>query len=115
MFRFPAERVVQLLEETQNSLSGSERAAFEAQTKPLSEATSPHAKSHASDAPGSERAMTSLLELLREWIAVEKWFVESKSYADAVDSLRRAHKDDASRVLAICRAHAQVATTSRIV
>ena len=106
---------MELLNETKASLSEADRAAFDTQTKELSDATSPHAKSHASAAPGSERAMTSLLKLLQDWIDVEKWFVQNKSYADAVESLRRAHKGDSSRVLAVCKSHAQLATTTRIV
>ena len=115
-FRFPAETIVQLLTDCATSFpSTAEQTAFEVLTTPLREATIPYAKSHASGVPGSERAMLSFLDVLRNWIAVERWFCDGESYADAVDNLRKAYPSDNENVLTICRAHASAKTTASIV
>lgn len=113
--RFPSERVVQLLDETSRATAEAEKAGFDTLTAPLRDAATPFTKSHASDVPGAERAMVALLEAMKQWTSVEKWFCEATSHADAVGSLRKAHKDNSSAVLDVCRAHAQLATTSLIV
>jgi Acetyl-CoA carboxylase, central region len=45
---------------------------------------------------------------------VERWFCDGKSYADAVDQLRKSNKEDIGTVLKVCRAHAQLTSSSRI-
>lgn len=114
--RFPAEKILKLLADCASSFTNStEQAAFEALTTPLRESTIPYAKSHASGVPGSERAMVNFLDVLRNWIAMERWFCDGKSYADAVDNLRKAYPSDNETVMAICRAHSSVKTTASIV
>jgi len=53
--------------------------------------------------------------MLRTWIIVERWFSEGKSYADAVDNLRKAHKSDPDTVLSVCRAHEQLSSAAEVV
>ena len=92
-----------------------ERAAFIALTTPLKEAAMPYTKSTAAGVPGAERVLLAYLDILRNWVTFERWFCDGISYADAVDSLRKAHKDGFDVVLSVCRAHAQLESTSRIV
>lgn len=84
-------------------------------TSPLSQAVDPYTKSRLAGVPGAERALQCFLGLLRKWIAVERWFCDGKTYADAVDSLRKAHKEDYPAVLEVCRAHEQLAASTEIV
>ena len=93
----------------------SEQSVFHVLTTPLRESVVPFTKSKAVGVPGSERALHSFLALLRKWISVERWFFDALSYADAVEGLRKAHKNDFPTVLDICRAHEQLKTTSGIV
>ena len=93
----------------------SERSAFVALTTPLMEAATPYTKSQAAGVPGAERVLLSFLDILRGWVASERWFCDGTSYADAVDSLRKANKDGFDEVLRVCRAHAQLESTSRII
>ena len=112
--RFPAERVVELLSDHASSISdSSERANFVALTTPLRDSAQPYVK--ASGLPGSQRALSLFLELLRKWISVEQWFYDCISYADVVDDLRKANKDDNTTVLNICRSHSNLKGTSMIV
>jgi len=114
--RFPAEKVVDLLTAHASSiLSASDRAAFEAATSALRDAALPYTKSRAVGVPGSERVMSVFLDFLRGWVSTERWFCDGKSYADAVDGLRKAHGDDRAAVLAVCRAHSHLESTARIV
>jgi len=114
--RFPADKIIQLVADCAKSFpSVAEQTAFEVLTTPLREATIPYAKSHASGVPGSERAMVEFLGVLRRWIAVERWFCDGKSYADAVDNLRKSHPSDYETILAICRAHVSLKITASIV
>jgi acetyl-CoA carboxylase/biotin carboxylase 1 len=107
--RFPAERVVEVLTAFANGIQNiTDKTAFETLTDSLLKSALPYAQSHASGVPGSERVMNSFLEIMREWVSVERWFCEGKSYADAVDNLRRANKDAFDNVIKICRAHAQI-------
>lgn len=46
---------------------------------------------------------------------MERWFCEGKSYADAVDNLRRAYREEPSKILEVCRAHAGIDTTSYMI
>jgi len=75
----------------------------------------PYTKSMLAGIPGSERALQSFLALLRVWISNERWFCDGKTYADAVDNLRKAHKNDFNMVLAVCRAHERLPATSEVV
>ena len=59
--------------------------------------------------------MINVLSILRGWISVERWFYDGKSYADAVDNLRKAYKDDSERVMKVCRSHSQLKATSGII
>ena len=90
----------------------SERAAFIALTTPLKEAAMPYTKSTAAGVPGAERVLLAYLDILRSWVTFERWFCDGISYADAVDSLRKAHKDGFDVVLGVCRAHACLLYTS---
>ena len=93
----------------------SERSAFVVLTTPLMDAATPYTKSQASGVPGAERVLLSFLDILRAWVASERWFCDGISYADAVDNLRKANKDGFDEVLGVCRAHAQLESTSRII
>ena len=116
MCRFPAEDVLQSISDHAKSLKDpAEVAAFMSVTQLLRDAASPYVKSHAIGVPGSERAMINVLAMLRNWASIERWFYDGKSYADAVDNLRKAYKNDAEYVLRACRAHARVKVTSVIV
>ena len=64
---------------------------------------------------GAERILQSFIEMLRGWISVERWFCDEPSYADSVENIRKLHKEDATSVLNICRAHEQIQTTSYII
>jgi acetyl-CoA carboxylase/biotin carboxylase 1 len=92
-----------------------EQSSFLALTTPFSLAVLPYTKNKASGVPGSERALGSFLSILRHWISVERWFCDAQSYADAVESLRKANKNDFPAVLGVCRAHEQMRVTSGII
>mmetsp|Transcript_4373 Transcript_4373/g.6782 ORF Transcript_4373/g.6782 Transcript_4373/m.6782 type:complete len:2348 (+) Transcript_4373:52-7095(+) len=114
--RFPAESVVKALDDFTGQLSSeAEKAAFKTLTKPLFDSAEPYTKSHASGVPGSEKVMSNFLQIMRDWVLVERWFCDGKSYADAVDNLRRAFSDEHCKVLQICRAHAGLDTTSYLI
>jgi acetyl-CoA carboxylase/biotin carboxylase 1 len=99
-----------------NSLADSaEQSSFLALTTPFSLAVLPYTKNKASGVPGSERALGSFLSILRHWISVERWFCDAQSYADAVESLRKANKNDFPAVLDVCRAHEQMRVTSGMI
>jgi len=84
-------------------------------TTPLSEAVTPYTKSKDGSTPGAERVLNCFLKMLRDWIFVERWFYETLSYADAVDKLRKTEKSNYESLLDVCRAHAQLGSTSKIV
>jgi acetyl-CoA carboxylase/biotin carboxylase 1 len=99
-----------------DSLTGSsEQSTYLALTTPLQLAILPYTKSKAAGVPGSERALGCFLSILRHWISVERWFCDAQSYADAVESLRKANKNDFPAVLGVCRSHEQLRVTSSIV
>jgi acetyl-CoA carboxylase / biotin carboxylase 1 len=93
----------------------SELDAFVTLVLPLRTTVISYTKSHVGGVPGSERLLELFLFILREWIAIERWFYENRQYADAIDCLRRSYKGDLSAVLRICRAHEQLKVTSEII
>lgn len=114
--RFPAEEIAsQISNHATNIEDSSERLAFISLTAPLRQAILPYAKSKLPGVPGSERALQSFLLILRKWVSTERWFCDGKTFADAIEGLRKAHKDDSAIVLSICRAHEQLKMTSEIV
>ena len=114
--RFYAEAIEQKIMEHAAMLpDASEHSSFVALTGPLRETLSPYLRERVPGVQGSERALLCLLDLLRLWTFAERWFSEGTSYADSVDKLRKAHKEDHGAVLSICRAHAQLQCTSRII
>lgn len=94
--------------------NAAEKSAFTALTGPLRNAVLPYTRSKASGVPGAEKALLSFIDIIRKWIANERWFCDSPSYADAVDSVRKHNKEDFQAVLTICRSHEQLETTSYI-
>lgn len=114
--RFPAEKVGELLIEYGSRITDpSESAAFATLTTPLRESAQPYVNKNVGGMAGSERALSFFLDLLRGWISVERWFCDGISYADAVDNLRKANKEEFEEVLRICRAHTQLKSTSNLV
>ncbi|CAJ1954778.1 unnamed protein product [Cylindrotheca closterium] len=114
--RFPAEEVISLINSQANSLSeAAEKSTFVALTTPLKDTVLPYTKSKATGVPGAEKALLFFIDILRRWISIERWFYEGPSYADSVTNIRKIHKDDASTILSICRAHEQLKTTSYII
>mmetsp|Transcript_11034 Transcript_11034/g.27966 ORF Transcript_11034/g.27966 Transcript_11034/m.27966 type:complete len:2339 (-) Transcript_11034:105-7121(-) len=114
--RFPAAKVVSLLDEEASSLTdSSSTSAFVALTQPLRDASIPYTRSKVDNVQGAERILQSFIVILRGWISVERWFCDEPSYADSVENIRKLHKDDATTVLNICRAHEQISTTSYII
>ncbi|KAL3794777.1 hypothetical protein HJC23_012787 [Cyclotella cryptica] len=114
--RFPADQIKHLIAvQTSSIRDESERAAFVALTTPLVDAADPYTKSRAVGVPGAERVLCGFLSLLREWIAVERCFCDGVSYADAVDQLRRANKDNVERVLQMCRSHSSLKYSASII
>jgi acetyl-CoA carboxylase/biotin carboxylase 1 len=114
---FAAHAVIKRMEEHALSISDAgERAAFIALTTPLRETALPYARQSEKSQliSGSERVLIALLQLLRDFIEVESNFCDNVAYADAVDSLRRAHTTDLGYVMKICRAHAQLQETSKL-
>ena len=116
MLSFPAEKVLALIDGQAESIEDhAERSVFTGLTTPLRSAVLPYTQSKAAGVPGSERALNSFLDILRQWISVERWFCDGRQYADSVDSVRKAHKDDPEIVLQICRAHEQLGASSYVV
>ncbi len=114
--RFPSEKVLGMLTSHVDSIGDqTEEAVYNALSAPLRESIVPYTRSMAVGIPGSDRVLVGFLSILRKWVMVERWFCDASSYADAVDSLRRAHKTDKEVVMSVCRSHVQVATTSKIV
>jgi acetyl-CoA carboxylase / biotin carboxylase 1 len=114
--RFPAVEIASLISNCAESMKDpADKNTFLGLTTNLQNAVIPYTKSKLAGVPGSERALQHFLSLLRKWITVERWFCDGKSYADAVDSLRRTHKADALAVLNVCRSHEQVDASTEIV
>ncbi|KAL7520214.1 hypothetical protein ACHAWX_004953 [Stephanocyclus meneghinianus] len=114
--RFPADQIKHLVAVQTSAIKDeSERAAFVSLTTPLVDAADPYTKSRAVGVPGAERVLSGFLSLLREWISVERCFCDGVSYADAVDQLRRANKDNVERVLQMCRSHSSLKYSASII
>jgi len=113
--RFPAEKILKLLDDHAAAVPPSTRAAFAVLTGGVRATTAPYSSNDEGAAPGCEVVLRAFLEMLRDWIAVERNFAGGLSYADAVDALRRAHGDDLDKALDICRAHANLASTAALV
>ncbi|KAL7542222.1 hypothetical protein ACHAXR_012111 [Thalassiosira sp. AJA248-18] len=114
--KFPANQFKHLIAVHMGSIKDeAERASFLALTAPLSDAADPYTKSLAEHVPGAERVLIRFLDILREWISVERWFCDGISYADAVDNLRKANKDNNAGILDICRAHALLKSTATVI
>lgn len=113
---FAAEEISLLISNCAESMKDpTDKNTFIGLTTNLQNAVEPYTKSKFAGVPGSERALQHFLSMLRKWITVERWFCDGKSYADAVDSLRRSHKADAQAVLNVCRSHEQVDASTEIV
>ena len=93
----------------------SSTSAFVALTQQLKDSAIPYTRSQMDNVQGAERILQSFIEMLRGWISVERWFCDEPSYADSVENIRKLHKEDATSVLNICRAHEQIQTTSYII
>lgn len=93
----------------------SEQKAFSALVSPLVEVVTPYVNVDISGVPGSERVLQIFLQILRKWIEVERWFCDDRSYADVVDALRKANKENSQHVLEVCRSHAGLESSSEII
>ncbi len=114
--KFPADQFKHRIAVHMGSIKNeSERANFIALMAPLVDAADPYCRSLVDDVPGAERVLMSLLDILREWISVERWFCDGISFADAVDSLRKAMKNNNVGILDICRAHALLQSTAAVI
>jgi len=113
--KFPADQFKHSIATFMGSIKDeAERASFLTLTAPLVDAADPYTKSLAEKVPGAERVLLQFLDILRGWISVERWFCDGISYADAVDNLRKANKNNNSGILDICRAHALDSTAAII-
>jgi acetyl-CoA carboxylase/biotin carboxylase 1 len=114
--KFPADRFKHLIAVHMGGIKDeAERANFIALTAPLVDTADPYCRSLVDGVPGAERVLMSLLDILREWISVERWFCDGISYADAVDNLRKAMKNNNVGILDVCRAHALLQSTATVV
>lgn len=93
----------------------SEKAAFDALVAPLINAAAPYTDLNDNCVVGSERALHVFLDILRDWTEVERCFCDGKSYADAVDILRKGNADNFDRVVDVCRTHFGLKQSSAIV
>jgi len=116
IIRFPADQVLALLDDYSSSLNdASSTSAFVALTLQLREVVVPYTRSKVDGVQGAEKVLQSFIDILRRWISVERWFCDELSYADSVENIRQVHKENATTVLNICRAHEQLETTSYII
>lgn len=114
--RFPAEEILLMIRGCVDKIKEkSEKTNLNALLDPLKESVEPYSRSNFAGVPGAERALTHFLGYLRQWISVERWFYDVPSMADAIDNLRRAHKDNLEPILSICRAHGQLGATTELV
>jgi len=114
--RFPAEQINEMISDYAETLDNqSDKDSFTALIGPLVDAAAPYTKSDALGVGGSERALQEFLKILRRWVDIELWFCEGNSYADSVDKLRKSKKENYGDVLAACRTHARLESTTNIV
>ena len=114
--KFPADQFKHMIAvHVGNIKDEAERASFLALTAPLVNAADPYTRCLSNNVPGAERVLTHFLYVLREWISVERWFCDGISYADAVDNLRKANKNNNTAILDICRSHALLSSTASVI
>jgi acetyl-CoA carboxylase/biotin carboxylase 1 len=114
--RFPAEEFsAKVLKFGESIQDPNEKTAFNALVTPLVDAARPYTHSNSTGVVGSERALQGFLTILRNWIDVERWFSDGKSFADAIDCLRKANVENYDHVLNVCRAHAGLKSSSVLV
>lgn len=114
--KFPADQFKHLIAVHMGNIKDeAERASFLALTAPLVDAADPYTKSLADKVPGAERALNRFLDILREWVSVERWFCDGISYADAVDNMRKTTKNNNAEIINLCRAHARLKSTSSVI
>jgi acetyl-CoA carboxylase/biotin carboxylase 1 len=89
--------------------------AFNALFITVDNALAPYIKTNIAGIVGAERALQSFLKILWRWTEVERGFCDGKSYADAVDTLRKSNKDNFEHVLETCRAHVLLHSTADII
>ena len=94
-------------------ISSGGHIAFKGLIAPLREAVAPYV--NPGGLPGSERTLIGFVKAMRNWISVERWFCDGVVYADAIENLRQANKDNLRNVLDICRAHSQLKSTANLV
>jgi len=63
---------------------------------------------------GCRTCIEEFIDILKGWIQVERNFCDGKPYSVAVDNLRKTNKENYNYVLEMCRAHAQLGSTSKI-
>jgi len=114
--RFPAQQICEMISEHAETLNNqADKNGFTALTGPLVNTTAPYTKSNALGVGGSERALQGFLSLLRRWIDTEIWFCDGNSYANSVDKLRKSKNENYEDVVAVCRAHTGLESTTNIV
>jgi len=114
--RFPTESFCEVISDyAENIGEPSDKNTFLALVSLVTDAADPYAKCNTTGLCGSERVLQGFIKILRKWIDIERWFCDGKSYADAVDILRKSNKDDYQHVLEVCRAHTAIETTTGIV
>jgi acetyl-CoA carboxylase/biotin carboxylase 1 len=114
--KFPADQFKHLIAVHMGNIKDeAERASFLALTAPLVDAADPYTKSLAHKVPGAERALNRFLDILREWVSVERWFCDGISYADAVDNMRKTTENNSAEIINLCRAHALLKSTSSVI
>ena len=114
--KFPADQFKHMIAvHVGNIKDKAERASFLALTAPLVNAADPYTRCLSNNVPGAERVLNHFLYILREWISVERWFCDGISYADAVDNLRKANKNNNTAILDICRSHALLSSTASVI
>ena len=112
-YRFPAAAFAKLLDkEEEDLIKFGGHVAFKSLVAPLREAVTPYV--NPGGLPGSERTLVGFIYAMRNWIDTERWFCDGVVYADAVENLRQANKENLAAVLDICRAHSQVRSTANL-
>mmetsp|Transcript_36751 Transcript_36751/g.88962 ORF Transcript_36751/g.88962 Transcript_36751/m.88962 type:complete len:2357 (+) Transcript_36751:324-7394(+) len=114
--RFPAEECIRLIDDHMALLNDpSLKSSFASLTSSLKTTLKYYTRSRASSVQGAEKVLSSLIDILRRWISVERCFCDAPSYADSIEGIRKTYKEDPVTVFGICRAHEQLQTTSYVV